>query len=530
VFTSVPKILLLQIVRAEDERRWDNDLRGLLSARAAVVRTRAALAAGRIGNEAAVADLLPLLQHDDEPDVRAMAAFALGEIESPLAADALVAVLKAHQGELVAARALEALGKIASALPKEQAARAQELAAVILEALRFENGRRSAPNDLTILLGLTAVLRAKPDNAGPVVAEFLRSSNPRIRADAANTLARLKLKEGNDQLRKLLISDPDPIVRANAARVLGTTEDKASFEALLDRALNDKDSRVRISAVRALAALKDAQATAPLLEHGSGLVSTATSPGKRSDPNVPYPAEVNELLEIATALGRLRQESNDERVVEWLRNLRPVTGPGAPEVEIAFARIQPSAYVGQFGSGTLARQMAQTTILTNWRAASSLAQGLGELAAVADSTNDNKRIRSQAQDVLRAMLDYKNSGLTINTLVAVHSEYAVPDVLRAYAAFKPNDLGEVLRRHLLESDVVIRGTAADLLGELAPDETNTRALVAALPIALADKELNDAALSIVDALAKQKSVAASEATRDTRWIPTIWSAAGPLLS
>ena len=86
-------------------------------------------------------------------------------------------------------------------------------------------------------------------------------------------------------------------LRANAARVLGTTEDKASFEALLDRALNDKDSRVRISAVRALAALKDAQATAPLLEHGSGLVSTATSPGKRSDPNVPYPAEVNELLE-----------------------------------------------------------------------------------------------------------------------------------------------------------------------------------------------------------------------------------------
>ena len=55
------------------------------------------------------------------------------------------------------------------------------------------------------------------------------------------------------------------------------------------------------------------------------------------------------------------------------------------------------------------------------------------------------------------MLDYKNSGLTINTLVAVHSEYAVPDVLRAYAAFKTNDLGEVLRRHLLDSDVVIRG-------------------------------------------------------------------------
>jgi len=37
VFTTVPTQLLLQIVRAEDERRWDNDLRGLLSARSAVV-------------------------------------------------------------------------------------------------------------------------------------------------------------------------------------------------------------------------------------------------------------------------------------------------------------------------------------------------------------------------------------------------------------------------------------------------------------------------------------------------------------
>ena len=79
------------------------------------------------------------------------------------------------------------------------------------------------------------MLRAKPDNAGPIVAGFLHYPDPRIRADAANTLARLKLKDGNDQLRKLLTTDPDPIVRANAARVLGATEDKAAFEALLDR-------------------------------------------------------------------------------------------------------------------------------------------------------------------------------------------------------------------------------------------------------------------------------------------------------
>lgn len=511
----VPKLLLLRILRAEDERRWDDDLRSLFSARNAAVRSRAALAAGRIGDEDAVGDLIKLLQRDDEPYVRAMAAFALGEVEAPSGANALLTTLKEANDPLVRARAVEALGKIAAGLPKEQEARAHELGSAILEALTFEAHRRSAPDRLTILLGLTAMLRAKPPNAGPVIAEFLHYSDSRIRADAANTLARLKLKDGNDQLRKLLTSDPDPIVRANAARVLGATEDKASFDALLDRALKDKDSRVRVSAIRALASLKDVRATVPLLERGTTQLALlrATLVNRAIDNATPLPHSslANELLEIATAVGRVRQDTNDERVVDWLRSLRPVTGSGAPEVEIGIARIHPTAYLAQLGSGPLARKMVQEAILVDWRAASSIAQGLGEIAALPDSTNENKSRRAQAEDTLRAMLDYRNSGLTINTLVAVHSEYAIPDVLRAYAAFKPKDLGEVLRKHLKESDVIIRATAAELLGELPPDETNTRALVAALPVALADKELNDAALAILDSLAKQKSAKANEA-------------------
>ena len=81
---------------------------------------------------------------------------------------------------------------------------------------------------------------------------FLLIQMPRVRADAANALARLRAKDGNEQLRKLLTTDPDPIVRANAARVLGATEDKDAFDGLLDRALKDTDSRVRVSAIRAL--------------------------------------------------------------------------------------------------------------------------------------------------------------------------------------------------------------------------------------------------------------------------------------
>jgi cyclophilin family peptidyl-prolyl cis-trans isomerase len=114
---------------------------------------------------------------------------------------------------------------------------------------------------------------------------------------------------------------------------------------------------------------------------------------------------------------------------------------------------------------------------------------------------------------LRALLDYRNSGLTINTLIAVHSEYAIPDVLRALAAFKPQDLGSVATAQLKESDIIIRSTAADLLGDLPPSEEITRALAVAWPQA-ANDTLNDAALSILDTLGKQKTTAANDLIKE----------------
>ena len=512
----VSKILSLRIVRAEDERRWDKDLRDLFSARNANVRKRAALAAGRIGNELAVVDLVSLLQKDDEPEVRAMAAFALGEIESPLGADALIAVLKDSQDSAIRARAVEALGKIVAALSKEQATRAHELAAVVLEALNFEAHRRSSPDTLTILLALTATLRAKPDNAGPIVAEFLHYSDPRIRADAANTLARLKLKDGNEQLRKLLISDPDPIVRANAARLLGVTEDKASLDALLDRAVRDKDSRVRVSALRALAALKDqvgARSIAEtLFKEQAGCQRRLVEKKQRVD----HPRYSADCLDLVTTLGRMFQGSDDETAYSFIRQWSfDFPGARTPESEIALVRISAARYLRELGGEVKAKRDAQETLLTDWRGASALAQGLGEIAALPDSTKDKSGLNQRAQDILRAMLDYRSSGIQINTLVAVHSEYAIPDVLQAYAAFKTKGLAEVARKHLNETDVIIRATAAGLLAELPPDDTNMRALIAALPAALADAQLNDAALAILDALAKQKTAKANDAIKTT---------------
>jgi cyclophilin family peptidyl-prolyl cis-trans isomerase/HEAT repeat protein len=497
---------MVRIIRTEDERRWDTDLQTLLADKNASVRHRAALAAGRIGDERAVPMLISLLQKDSDEGVRAMAAFGLGEIESANAADALIAALSRDPREFaeIRARAVEALGKIAAALPKSEEARARPMKQAILGTLEFESARRSAPESEVILLGFTAALRARPENPGRVIARFLGYSDPRIRADAANTLARLKLNDGNAELRKLLIDDPDPIVRASAARVLGATEDKTSFDALVGRAIKDGDLRVRVSAIRALGSLKEARATEPLIKRGMSLSHESLRA---------RPPETNEALEVATTLGRLLQGTDNKDALSWLRKVREDLNQAAPEVEIAFARISTSRYVAELATDGDARRKAQTTIMVNWKAASSLAQALGEIAAQPDPIKNKNGAADQAQNILRAMLDYRNSGLKINTLVAVHSEYAIPDVLRALAAFKPTDLAAVLRKHLKQSDVIIRATAAELLADAPPDENNTRSLVAALPPALQDKDLNDAALAILDALGKQKNATTNDAIK-----------------
>ena len=524
---------MIRIIRAEDERRWDNDVRSLLSARSSIVRRRAALAAGRIGNEESVADLITLLRHDDEMDVRAMAAFALGEIESASAADALLGVLNASAEPQVRARIVEALGKIAATIPKEQEDRARQLGDGILEALKSESARRPAPDRLSVLLGLTAALRAKTSGGGPTVARFLAYSDPRIRADAANTLARLKLKDGNEQLRKLLVSDPDPVVRANAARVLGATEDKASFDALLDRALKDEDSRVRVSSIRALASLKDERAAPPLLERGEQLL-VAVQKGTQ------FPTEVNEILELATSIGRLLPNSKSDRAVRWLRQLRSKGGLLLPEVEVAFARVAPQLYQMAAGASIKPPLMSDSNagledvsvyVGTSWSRYASVGQGLAELALVKSGNPIlDSSIKEESERMLSSFLacpPYLTSrrnltsqrkfkpkpGAIVGVRCVPLPPQAVPDFLRALAAFKPKDLGEVLRKHLKESDVIIRATAAELLGELPTDEVNTRALIEALPVALQDKELNDAALAILDSLAKQKNALANEAIK-----------------
>jgi cyclophilin family peptidyl-prolyl cis-trans isomerase/HEAT repeat protein len=510
-FAQVPLATQVQILKAEDERRYDSVLENLMTSPNAAVRERAVLAAGRIGDERAVPALVNLLRNDTSENVKEMAAFALGETESIEAADAVLGELRAAQAETrpvgsvpggrlstasmvysgplgtlanarVSARLVEAAGKIAAANAKDD--RAKALGEAVANVLKKELESKASPRTAVIRLGLTAVLRARPAGAEETVRMFLAYTDPAIVADALNTLARLRAKNANRDARDLLATNPSPIVRANAARVLGAAEDKEAVDVLIRAATSDKDERVRVSAIRSLAAIKDTKAVEPLLDRGDVLIAAYKAKAKPAF----IPAEQSEFIEVATALGRLIPNSNSERAVGMIREFGKIDQGRSLEVYIATVRIAPRPGDGD-KSG-----------LQTWRQLSSLAQVVGEFAALEPTSEEGKKMKAEAPGKLHplaaayAEADPKQEGEKMK---------AGPDVLRAYAAFKPDDLDEVLRTALKNKDVFVRATAAELLGERPRTPGVIVDLSRAFESALqTDKHDNDAQLAILDAMAK----------------------------
>lgn len=485
VWAQISTTTHVKIVRAEDARAFDITLEDLMLAQNAAVQMRAMLAAGRIGSEKAIPALEVLLESDPSTQVRAMAAFALGEIESIKSADVMLKILlDSKTSDTVRARLVEGAGKIAAANAKDEKAKA--IGETILDTLDAEDKKGAKQSRDVILQGITAALRTRPNEVGVVLAKFLTNLDPRIRADAANAIARLRAKNANPALRAMLMADGDAVARANAARALGAAEDMTAFNLLLDAATTDDDSRVRISAIRSLATLKNASAADQLLKHAEMLLAAYK---KVKKPNF-IPNEHSEFLEVAVTLGRLLTNSRNERAINLFREFGKLDRGQSAEVYIARLRVAP-------GRGDNTDQPN----LTHWRQYSTLAQLVGEFASLEPTTDEGRKMKTEAPEIIRPMakafvgaLDPKADATII---------LAAPDALRAFARFKTSDLAEVLRTALKNDDVVIRSTAAGLLADLPSSKESIDALKTAFDVSLViDVDYNDAQLAILDALHK----------------------------
>ncbi|MDI1241761.1 MAG: peptidylprolyl isomerase [bacterium] len=493
---QVPVATHIQILKAEDARRYDSVLENLLKSPTAAVRVRAALAAGRIGDAAAVPALIRLL-NDRSEKVREMAAFALGETESIDAADAIrIALGETARAQMpggekanVRGRLVEAAGKIAAA--NAQNAKAKELSETIQFILTAEKERPTSIE--TARLALTAALRARPAGAEENIRFFLSHSDPGVVSDALNTLARLRAKNANRDARDLLETNTQAVVRANAARLLGAAEDKEAVDLLIKAATKDVDSGVRVSAIGSLARLKDQKAAEPLLARGEELFAAYT---KAKKPNF-IPDEQSEFVEVATALGRILANTDNARADKLFADFGKLDKGYTPEVYIARVRVGPKR-----GDGSAPE-------LVNWRQYSTLAQIVGEFASIEPTSEVGKAMKSEAPDIIRPL-----AKAFAETDPATEGERmkAGPDALQAFAGFKTDDLGEVLRTALKNKDVQMRATAAGLIAELPPTDENIDAVNGAFDYAWKnDEQSNDAVLAAMDALFKldKKSARAS---------------------
>jgi cyclophilin family peptidyl-prolyl cis-trans isomerase/HEAT repeat protein len=446
---------LTRILAAEDRRDLTADVKLGLADADRSLRRRAALAAGRIGDAAAVPALVPLLQ-DAEVEVRQMAAFGLGLIGDPLAVDSLLAALKDPE-PVVRARAAEALGQIGDARA------APFLVPVVVAALPpkapLVTVRGDDPASLTDpwlepRLALFALVRLKDFKSAE--AALLVAGKPRFDWWAA-TWAAMRLED--PALRPVLlagVASTDALSRAYAARGLGALKDPADLDALLPL-LRDRDETVVVNAVRAVALLGEARAV------------PAVSALLRS-PSSALRMEALKALSLLPPDRALR-----ERVVAEV---------GSPEPWVRAAALQALARMEHEDFALVLSNLDPDPV---WFVRSGLAAAL----AIAGDESSQARLLAMLKD---------------------EDARVLPAVLEALRQARGNDAVDTLRRHLDHPDFAVRAAAADQLAALKVTGLSD-ALAPVYDRARGEVEL-DARLSLVALLVVQKDAHATALLRD----------------
>lgn len=203
--------LVARLLEVEDRRDYDPLAVGAASAsRDPWVRSRAALAAGRLRDVESVV-YLPVLLSDPDPSVRRAAAFASGISGDARLVPMLAKALSDPDAE-TASEAAAALGRLGGAAAEE----------ALVDVLRAPAGPKA---------GAALALFRTPGGAVAELGAALSPSDPPLRRAAAYALSRSPGEVSAAALRPLL-GDADAEVAAWSARALGLLADGASAAAL----------------------------------------------------------------------------------------------------------------------------------------------------------------------------------------------------------------------------------------------------------------------------------------------------------
>ena len=459
------------------------DLTTLVTDPEARIRRRAAMAIGRVGLPDGIAPLTAALA-DPDPDVREMAAFGLGLIADATAAPPLTKAL-ADPSPLVRGRAAEALGQIGAAQPQQvRDAMRKEVGDAIgrvaaeyarspaLTSLQPDDDRWPAgPEAEAFRLAIYALVRLHAYE--PLAAAVLDPSGARITTwwPVAYAMGRIEDPRAQPALLQML-QGPGKYSAAFAARGLGAIRDPAASEPLL-AIVNAPEAplEVVVSAIRALASIGDRRAVAPLVK----LAADA------ADPNI--------RLQAVSALGTLR-------AMDGLAIVQDLLTDHWPTMRAAALRAAASIDIENF-----VLVLSGMEPDPQWSVRSALAEVLGTLSPDVAL----ERVRSMLQDEDRRV---------------------IPAVLTALVGLKAPDAAALALAQLKEPDVVVRATAARIVGELKP-AGGAEALREALALAEGDAAI-DARAALLSALAAYGGAPATatvkEALADKDWAVRVHAA------
>jgi len=243
---------LARILRSADRRIVDGELTALLADFDPLVRAKAVLALGQIGEPSSLPDLEEAA-NDPAPAPRASAAYAMGLIGDPSSMTTLLR-LTGDAEAAVRAPAVEALGRI------HDAAGASEVGSLLSDP------------DMTVraAAALAAWKFAEPEPLLDGLIANTGSDEPRVRIASCYALARLASiavappssgapvghlsDAGVTRAREALagrVSDPEPGVRMQVARGMASPRGAAEL-AVVGALTKDKDPGVRVNAVKSL--------------------------------------------------------------------------------------------------------------------------------------------------------------------------------------------------------------------------------------------------------------------------------------